>query len=91
MIEYVDESIEDLIYFFNFKLGDFCNELYIYILNNNKNIKQKIKDRLINYYIKERNINYELVKYFVANLQKKENDILNIFYDKIKEYLYNKL
>ena len=89
MIEYVDESIEDLIYFFNFKLGDFCNELYIYILNNNKNIKQKIKDRLINYYIKERNINYELVKYFVANLQKKENDILNIFYDKIKEYIIN--
>ena len=87
MIEYADELLEDLIDYLSNKLGDFCKELYMYILNNNKNIKQKIKEKLIKYFINEININYELLEYFVANLQRKENDILNIFYDKIQDYI----
>ena len=85
MIEYADESVEDLISFFNSKLGDFCKELYMYILNNNKTIRQKIKEKVIKFFIRENEINYELIKYFVENLQKKENDIMNIFYDKIED------
>ena len=52
MIEYADESVEDLISFFNSKLGDFCKELYMYILNNNKTIRQKIKEKLIKFFIR---------------------------------------
>ena len=77
------DSLIGLIDFFSEKLGDFCNILFLYILNNNSKLTQEIRYKFINYFTKKENL--DLIKYFIENLEKKEDNIINIFLDQIVE------
>ena len=88
MTKNANELLEDLIKFFDSHLKKFCSELYIYILNNNKDIRSKTKEQLVNHFI-IKNERLELIQYFLENLIKKEDDIINFFYENIKNYIIN--
>ena len=57
----------------------------MFLINNNNDIKLKIKEEIITYFIADRNKNIKLIKYFVEKLERKDNEILTIFYENIKD------
>ena len=85
MCKHSKESLIDLIDFFSNRLGNSCNQLFIYILNYNINLNLTIEEKLINYYTKNGNNKLESILYFIEHLEKKEDNILKIFFEKIND------
>ena len=77
-------------------LGEYCMELFIYILNKNNSLNQSIIEKAILYYISSASDfeNYDLIYidkiiYFIQHLEKEDNNILKIFYKEINIFTFN--
>ena len=77
------EILITFIDFFSQNLGKDCRNLFIFILNNNDNLNQLMKEKIISFFTNPKNNNLDLIKYFIDNLLKKEMFIINKFLDQI--------
>ena len=85
--------------FFDFlfrNLGDYCNILFVYLLNKNNFLKQPIIEKIIlyytsyvSYYNEYELFNVEQIYYFIEHLEKEDNNIFKIFYEKINNFAFN--
>ena len=96
LIKVANEFVEVFLNFLIKNLGDFCNELFIYYLNNNKALNTIIKKSLIKYYISSSNnlndydlYNIDEIIYFIENLETADNNIIEIFLNEISNYIFN--
>ena len=93
-----DIFIKDIIIFFDQNLGEFCKELFIYILNNNVIINENIKKELIMYYILSNNdrndndsYNFNSIKYFIDNIQTEDEFLIKKFLDEINNLTFSEI
>ena len=89
-----EESIEDFINFFVKHLGEYCKELFIYILNNNKDLKKSVKNKLIMFYISNDEndnslFNLDSIVYFIENFQSNDDKALEEFLNKINNFIFS--
>ena len=83
------ESLVDFFDFLSLHLGEYCRKLFIFIINNNDNLNQLIKAKIISYFTNSKNSNLDSIKYFIDNLVKKENFFINTFLDQISHLSLN--
>ena len=82
----------DFIQILKQKINIFCRELFLYFLNNNKTLNERIIRELILYFISQKSFefgNYNItnidnIKYFVKNFEKDDDKIIKIFYDEMR-------
>ena len=81
IIEFID--------FFSDKLGDICNNLFIFILNNNIYLNTLSIDELIRYFTKQKDKTLDSIKFFIENLKKIEDGLIMKFYEQISDLCIN--
>ena len=97
IIEVGKEYTEEFLNFLIQNLGEFCMELFLYLLNNNKKINDLIKRTLIMFYISsslnnysyEHSYNINNIIYFIEHLETDDKNTIKIFLKEIGDILFN--
>ena len=96
LIKFAKELVTKFCSFLFENLGEYCIELFIYLLNNNNKLTPQIKKELTLYYIpKTMNFdeyegeNIDNLIYFINHLKIEDNNIIRIFLDEIITLVFN--
>ena len=99
LIKVANQYIDIVLKFLINNLGDFCMELFIYLLNNNKVLNTMIKKSLIQYYISSSSSSHKLnnndlynineIIYFIEHLEADDNHTIELFLNEINNYIFN--
>lgn len=95
LIKFAKELVKNFCDFLIQNIGEYCDDLFMYILNNNSKLTQQIKNELTIYYIPKKinfdeyEANIDKIIYFINHLKVEDNNIIKIFLDEIISLVFN--